>query len=212
MIKSWRSYSSNLPWNEPEWTQVIPAEPKQAQVNPSSNYNETTTHFLLRIKSVHLQAKQSQVNPSEAKRRQAELSMYMCTLCNCLLCRTFVAQLFWSRAATLFVRQCLSVSKRWSCLRRREVLHKKQKSSRAVLHSLPHWKCLWLHRLHKPFVAQSSVLCLTWQLRALALAFGKWRFSIPQLAHENTYGTKRSALLIVFSVCWYQPQILRNMC
>ena len=91
MIKSWRTYSSNLTWNEPEWTQVIPAEPKQAQVNPSSNYNETTTHFLLRIKSVHLQAKQSQVNPSETKRRQAELSMYMCTLCNCLLCRTYVS-------------------------------------------------------------------------------------------------------------------------
>ena len=100
MIKSWRTYSSNLIWNEPEWTQVTPAEPKQAQVNPSSNYGETTTHFLFRINSVHLhakqyqstiKAKQSQVNPSEAKRRQAELSMYMCTLCNCLLCRTYVS-------------------------------------------------------------------------------------------------------------------------
>ena len=89
MIKSWHIYSSNLIWNEPKWTQLTPAEPKQAQVNPSSNYDETTTHFLFRINSVRLhakqyqstiEAKQSQVNPSEAKRRQAELSLYMCTL------------------------------------------------------------------------------------------------------------------------------------
>ena len=120
--KTWRTYSSNLIWNEPKWTQVTPDEPKWTQVNPSSNHDETTTHFLFRINSVHLhakqyqstiKAKQSQVNPSEAKRRQAELSLYMCTLRSCLLCRTFVAQLFWSSAATLFVRQCLSVSKRW---------------------------------------------------------------------------------------------------
>ena len=67
MMKSWRTFSSELFWSEPTWTQVKPTEPKWSKVNPWSNHDEIKPS----------QAKQSNAKPSQAKPSKAKPSQTM---------------------------------------------------------------------------------------------------------------------------------------